>query len=225
MRDQRTAIITGGSHGFGRAVAAHLVRHGWLVVIDGRDANTVAEAAAVTGAVGPPGHVTDPEHRSRLVDVPRLDLLVNNASSLGPSPLPALARYPIPGLRHVLETNVVAPLALTQAALPLLTAGRGAVVNVTSDAAVEAYSGWGGYGASKSALELITSVLAVENPDVAFWALDPGDMRTRMHQDAFPGEDISDRPEPETVAPAVLHLFQRRPASGRIRGSELLVPR
>lgn len=219
----KVAVVTGGSMGFGRAVAAELVRAGWRVVIDGRDGPAVEAAAESIGAQALPGDITDPEHRADLVALPRLDLLVNNASALGPSPLPPLGRYPLEALRFVFETNVVAPLALLQLALPLLTSSRGAVVDVTSDAAVEAYEGWGGYGSSKAALDQMTAVLAAENPEVRFWALDPGDMRTRMHQQAFPGEDISDRPEPETVAPVVVRLAKERPPSGRIRAAELVM--
>jgi NAD(P)-dependent dehydrogenase (short-subunit alcohol dehydrogenase family) len=211
--------------GFGRAVAQVLVQADWQVYIDGRDGDAVNSAAAATGAIPVPGDITDPGHRAHLLRLERLDLLVNNASTLGSTPLPPLASYPLDDLRAVLETNVVAPLALVQTALPLLVHSSGAIVNVTSDASVEAYEGWGGYGASKAALDQMSSVLAVENPSVRIWALDPGDMRTRMHQDAFPGEDISDRPDPATVAPAVLRLVERRPPSGRVRASELGVAR
>ena len=209
--------------GFGRAVAIELINAGWRVVIDGRDARTLEDAARTTGAEALPGDVTDPAHRAALMAVPRLDLLVNSASTLGPVPLPPLAGYSLPALRHVLETNVLAPLALVQLGLPLLTRSGGAVINVTSDAAVEAYERWGGYGTSKAALEQMTAVLAVEHPGVRFWALDPGDMRTQMHQQAFPGEDISDRPTPESVAPVVLLLAEQRPPSGRIRAADILV--
>lgn len=216
----RIAIVTGGSQGFGKAVAAALVGGTWTVLIDGRDARALQAAAHTTGAVGIPGDVNDPVHRAAVIEEASrrggLDLLVNNASSLGATPLPTLESYPLDALREVLETNVVAPLALTQLALPLLRVRQGAVVNVTSDAAVEGYAGWGGYGASKAALEQWSRVLSVEEPGVAVWWTDPGDMRTSMHQAAFPGEDISDRPVPETVAPAVLELVDRRPPSGRI---------
>ena len=221
--DKKVAVVTGGSMGFGREVAALLVAAGWTVRIDGRDADAVRKTAVEIGAVAVPGDITDPAHRSELLRGDRLDLLINNASSLGPSPLPELFRYPLDALRQVLETNLVAPLAAIQVALPLLVASGGAVINVTSDAAVEPYDGWGGYGSSKAALEQLSAVLAAENPSVQVWWLDPGDMRTRMHQDAFPGEDISDRPLPETVAPAVVALLRERPASGRVRASELLV--
>lgn len=218
----KLAIVTGGSLGLGRALAGELVRRGWDVIIDGRNPHDVFEAAAATGAIALPGDVTDPGHRAALRDAAqrragRLDLLVNNASTLGPSPLPPLADYPLAALREVLETNVVAPLALVQVSLPLLRASDGAVVDVTSDAALEAYEGWGGYGASKAALEQLSRVLAAEEHGVRVWWVDPGDMRTRMHQAAFPGEDISDRPLPEDMAPALAELVARRPPSGRVR--------
>jgi len=214
-----TAIITGGSRGLGRALAEGLAGAGWSLVVDGRD------AAALTG-FGPrvtavPGSVTDPAHRAALLSAADrsggADLLVNNAGILGPSPQPRLADYPEAALRDVYEVNVHAPLALTQLALPSLRKRGGAVVNVTSDAAVEAYPGWGGYGSAKAAVEQLSRILAAEEPDVRVWWVDPGDLRTRMHQEAFPGEDISDRPEPATVVPAFLRLLAARPESGRIR--------
>jgi NAD(P)-dependent dehydrogenase (short-subunit alcohol dehydrogenase family) len=167
------------------------------------------------------GDVTDPAHRAALVEAAqrtgRLDLLVNNAGILGPSPQPNLSAYPLGALREVYEVNVFAPLALAQAALPALRASGGALVNVTSDAAVEPYPGWGGYGSAKAAVEQASRILAAEEPGVHVWWVDPGDLRTRMHQEAFPGEDISDRPLPETVVPAFLKLLSDRPASGRVR--------
>jgi NAD(P)-dependent dehydrogenase (short-subunit alcohol dehydrogenase family) len=173
-----------------------------------------------------PGDVTDAAHRRELVAAATrlggLDLLVNNAGALGPSPLPPLASYPPDALADVLDANVVAPVTLTQLALPLLRASqRGAVLNVTSDAAVEPYEGWGGYGASKAALEQASNVLAAEEPGIRVWWVDPGDMRTRMHQDAFPGEDISDRPPPEESVPGVLALIDRHAPSGRYRAKEV----
>jgi len=215
------AIITGASRGFGRALAVSLVDDGWHVVVDARSGPFPDRTHVVRG------DVTDAAHRAELVRVAeslgRLDLLVNNASTLGPSPLPHLADFPVDGIGDVFRTNAGAPLALVQAALPLLRRSGGAVVNVTSDAAVEAYEGWGLYGASKAALDQLSNVLAAEEPDVRVWAFDPGDMRTQMHQDAFPGEDISDRPEPETVAvPALRRLLADRPASGRVRATDLV---
>jgi NAD(P)-dependent dehydrogenase (short-subunit alcohol dehydrogenase family) len=224
----RTAIITGASRGFGHALAAQLAVDGWHLVIDGRDGDALAAAAATMGArvTAVPGDVTDAAHRAALVriaeDLGGLDLLVNNAGTLGPSPLPRLRDLDPDALRDVLETNVVAPLALVQAALPLLAASGGAVVALTSDAAVDAYEGWGAYGASKAALDHLGRVLAVEEAGVAVWSFDPGDMRTAMHQAAFPGEDISDRPEPATVVPALLRLLALRPPSGRVRAGDLL---
>jgi NAD(P)-dependent dehydrogenase (short-subunit alcohol dehydrogenase family) len=220
------AIVTGASKGFGRATAAALAARGWTVVIDARDTAALAATAHQIGATAVPGDVTDPAHRADLIAAAgkQIDLLVNNASTLGATPLPPLATYPLDALREVFETNVLAPLALVQAALPLLIASGGTVVNVSSDAAVEPYEGWGGYGAAKAALDQVTAVLAAEQPDVRVYALDPGDMRTDMHQAAFPGEDISDRPEPETAVPALLRLVDLRPPSGRYRASDLLVP-
>lgn len=222
------AIVTGASLGFGRAAAAALADAGWSVIVDGRDASALARAAAEIGCVAVRGDVRDPVHRRSLVDAARrfgrLDLLVNNASTLGPSPRPSLADFPLGALGAVIETNVLAPLGMVQEALPLLREARGAVVNVTSDAAVEGYEGWGGYGASKAALEQLSRVLAAEEPDVSVWWADPGDMRTRMHQEAYPTEDIGDRPAPESVAPALVSLVRRRPPSGRIVLSSLLSP-
>ena len=223
-----TAIITGGSRGLGRALAQDLTRDGWHVIIDGREAGALAEAAAATGAQAVRGDVADPDHRRHHVEAARsttgrLDLLVNNASTLGASPLPRLRDLGAEILEQVYRVNVVAPLALIQEALGLLTRSDGTILNLTSDAAVEAYAGWGGYGSSKAALEQLSNVLAVEEPQLRVWWLDPGDMRTQMHQEAFPGEDISDRPLPEAVVPAIRALLRRRPPSGRWRATDLLV--
>lgn len=222
------AIVTGGSRGLGRALAGGLIARGWSVVIDGRHADDLAAAAAGLGpaAVAVAGNVTDPGHRRALVDAAAarggLDLLVNNASVLGPSPQPRLDAYPLEEWRRVYEVNVVAPLALVQEALALMgRSARPRIVNVTSDAGVEAYEGWGGYGSSKAALEHLSAVLAAEHAEVTVWVVDPGDMRTRMHQEAFPGEDISDRPLPEAVVPALLALVEGSLASGRYRASDL----
>jgi NAD(P)-dependent dehydrogenase (short-subunit alcohol dehydrogenase family) len=170
------------------------------------------------------GDVADPAHRTELVSASwslgGLDLLVNNASVLGPSPQPALRDYPLDVLEQVYRVNVIGPVGLIQEALLSLEKRHGAVVNVTSDAAVEGYEGWGGYGSSKAALEQVSRVLAAEQPDVRVYWFDPGDMRTQMHQDAFPGEDISDRPLPETVVPALLRLLDDSPPSGRYRAAD-----
>jgi NAD(P)-dependent dehydrogenase (short-subunit alcohol dehydrogenase family) len=220
---QPTALVTGAGRGLGLALARALLSAGWLVVVDARRAGHLA--AALPGAVVVPGDVTDPAHRDALASavsgLGRLDSLVNNASDLGPSPLPRLADVPLAAARRVHETNVLAPLALIQTFLPLLRASRGSVLNISSDAAVEPYAGWGAYGASKAALDQLTAVLAVEEPELAVYSVDPGDMRTEMHQAAFPGEDISDRPAPETVVPALLRLIATRPPGGRLRAADL----
>jgi NAD(P)-dependent dehydrogenase (short-subunit alcohol dehydrogenase family) len=223
----RTAIVTGGSRGLGRALTTQLEARGWRVIIDGRHSTSVmAAAGSLKGAVPVPGNIVDPAHRQKLVEAAsmsgRLDLLVNNASTLGPTPLPALAEYPLDEMLDVFRVNVLAPVGLVQAALPLLRASHGAILNITSDAAVEPYGGWGGYGSSKAALEQVSRILSVEEPEVRVWWFDPGDMRTQMHQDAFPGEDISDRPEPETVVPAIIDVLKARPPSGRIRIDDLV---
>lgn len=223
------ALVTGASRGLGAALAATLVDHGWEVIVDARDAAALREAVAATrrpdAVQAVVGDVTDPEHREALAAAVAvrggLDLLVNNAGTLGPTPLPVLAGAPLDGLRHAFEVNLVAPLALTQLMLPFLRAARGVVVNVTSDAAVEAYPGWGVYGATKAALEHLSAVLAVECPELRVLAVDPGDMRTRMQQDAFPGEDVSDRADPAEVAPLVLALVLDRRASGRYRAADV----
>jgi NAD(P)-dependent dehydrogenase (short-subunit alcohol dehydrogenase family) len=228
------ALITGASRGFGRALAEGLAERGWALVLDARGrvelASVTNELAETTSVVSAVGDVADPAHRRELADrvarLGRLDLLVNNASRLGPSPQPALRDYPLEELRRVYEVNVFAPLALCRALLPVLEAvpEGGTVVNLSSDAAVEAYPGWGGYGSAKAALDQWSAVLAAEHPGLRVYAFDPGDMRTDMHQQAFPGEDISDRPEPATVVPALLRLLSERPASGRYRAADLSVP-
>lgn len=222
------ALITGGSRGLGFAVAKELVARGWSVLVDGRDGDTLRTAAAALGelAIAIPGDVADPAHRRLLVDavdrLGRLDLLVNNASSLGPTPLPGLGSFPLGDLEDVFRINTFAPLALIQVLLPHLEAVSGTIVNVTSDAAVEAYDGWGGYGSSKAALDQISAVLGAEAESLRVYAFDPGDMRTSMHQEAYPGEDISDRPEPEVVVPALMRLLAEAPPSGRYRAADLL---
>jgi NAD(P)-dependent dehydrogenase (short-subunit alcohol dehydrogenase family) len=218
-----TAIVTGASRGLGLALARALHDRGFGLVVDARGGEALERAwAGFEGIVALEGDVADPWHRSALVAAAgdRIDLLVNNASLLGPSPQPALRDYPLDELRRVYEANAVAPLALVQAALPKLAPGA-RIVNVTSDAAEEPYDGWGGYGSSKAALEQWTRILAAEHPDLRVYAVDPGDMRTQMHQDAFPGEDISDRSPPEASVPGVLALVEGELPSGRYRASEL----
>jgi NAD(P)-dependent dehydrogenase (short-subunit alcohol dehydrogenase family) len=222
------ALITGASRGLGLALARSLAERGWQLVIDGRDAFALEAAAqelSLAGAVtAVPGDVADPAHRQALLaavsDRGRLDLLVNNASLLGPSPQPELADYPLDVLRRVFDVNAVAPLALIQQALPLLRAHEGRIINVTSDAAIEAYPGWGGYGSSKAALEHMTRVLIEECPGMRIFLADPGDLRTQMHQEAFPGEDISDRPLPEVAVPGLLALIHEDFPNGRYRLQE-----
>jgi NAD(P)-dependent dehydrogenase (short-subunit alcohol dehydrogenase family) len=225
------AIVTGASRGFGKAVTAALLDRGWAVVGDARRSTELKTTAAELDSgrlIALPGDVTEASHRDALVaaaiEAGPLRLLVNNASRLGPSPQPALAEYPLSELWAVYQTNVFAPLALIQAALPELTANGGVIINLSSDAAVEPYPGWGGYGSSKAALDQLSAVLATETgeaPAVPVYAFDPGDMRTEMHQAAFPGEDISDRAEPEAVVPALLRLLDTRPAVGRYRAADL----
>jgi NAD(P)-dependent dehydrogenase (short-subunit alcohol dehydrogenase family) len=221
-----TAIVTGASRGLGLALAEALADRGWRLVIDARDGVALEAAAAAlrerTTVVAIAGDIADPEHRAALVAAAgeRLDALVNNASTLGVSPLPELARYPLDELERVLRVNAIAPLGLIQAALPLLAEGA-RVVNVTSDAAAEAYEGWGGYGAAKAALEQLTAVLAVERPALRVYAVDPGDMNTRMHQEAYPGEDISDRPPPSQSVPGLLRLIEGDLPSGRYSAAAL----
>jgi NAD(P)-dependent dehydrogenase (short-subunit alcohol dehydrogenase family) len=219
---QPTALITGASRGLGRALAGALAARGWRLLVDARTPGSLA--AELPGAAVVAGDVTDPGHRDALAAAAgmlgRLDLLVNNASDLGPSPLPALAHYPLDALRRVYETDVVAPLALVQLLAPQLRAAGGIVVNVSSDAATGPYPGWGGYGSAKAALDQLSAVLAAEEPGLRVYAVDPGDMRTDMHQAAFPGEDITDRPEPAAVVPALLRLLDARPPSGRYRAAD-----
>ncbi|MGH3777685.1 MAG: SDR family NAD(P)-dependent oxidoreductase [Pseudonocardiaceae bacterium] len=220
----QNALITGASRGLGRAFAGSLVADGWQVVADARSATDLHAAAAGWPKVTAiPGDITDDAHRRELVAAvgDRLDLLVLNASSLGQTPLPPLASYRSEELRAVLETNTVAPLLLVQLALPALRAAGGTVLAISSDAAVEGYPGWGGYGASKAALDQLARVLAAEEPDVRVLAVDPGDMRTAMQAAAFPSEDISDRPWPEEVVPTLRRVIDEPVPSGRYTVAEL----
>jgi NAD(P)-dependent dehydrogenase (short-subunit alcohol dehydrogenase family) len=223
-----TALITGASRGLGLALARALAAREWRLVIDARGAPaleaTRRELAALTDVTALVGDVCDERHRRALVTAAgdRIDALVNNASILGPSPQPLLDAYPLDVLEDVLKVNALAPLRLIQLALPAMPDGA-RIVNVTSDAAVEAYEGWGGYGASKAALEQITRVLAAERPQLAVYAFDPGDMNTALHQEAFPGEDISDRPPPEDSVPALIALLTGALPSGRYRDADIKV--
>jgi NAD(P)-dependent dehydrogenase (short-subunit alcohol dehydrogenase family) len=224
------ALVTGGSAGLGRALAHALADDGWTVIVDGRDPERLAAAAAArSGIHAVPGDVTDTGHRAALVAAVReegaLDLLVHNASTLGPvgrsTWLPRLADVTVDDLQHVWRTNLGAPLVLTTQLLDDLVASGGILVGISSDAAVEHYEGWGLYGASKAGLDHLVLTFAAENDAITGYAVDPGDMRTRMHADAFPGEDISDRPEPETVVPHLLALIAARPPSGRYRAADV----
>ncbi len=222
------ALITGASTGFGYELAAALADDGWELVIDARRSDLLDRAVARMAGRGTVtairGDIADPAHRAALQAAVAargpLHLLVHNASTLGPTPLPQLTSLPPAGFGRVLEVNVLAPTALTAAVLPALQSAGGVVVGISSDAAVEHYPGWGAYGAAKAALDHVLGTLAVEHPELHVYAVDPGDMRTEMHQAAFPGEDISDRPDPATVVPALLRLLEELPPSGRYRAAE-----
>jgi NAD(P)-dependent dehydrogenase (short-subunit alcohol dehydrogenase family) len=224
----RAALVTGASRGLGFALARELARTGWALIIDARGEEALkaarAELAEKTRVVAIHGDVADAEHRRALAEAARtfggLDALVNNASILGPSPQPGLLDYPVDVLEEVYRTNAVAPLALVQAVRQDLKP-EARIVNVTSDAAVEPYEGWGGYGSSKAALEQLSNILAAENPELRVYRVDPGDMRTRMHQEAFPDEDISDRPPPEESVPGLVELLTGDLPSGRYEARAL----
>lgn len=224
-----TALITGASRGLGLALAQALAEKGWHLIINGRNKTTLQAAykklSDLTQVTAVPGDVSDAAHRQALAVAAQaaggLDAVINNASILGPSPQPALLDYPLEVLAEVYQVNVIAPLAILQALRPHLKS-EARLINVTSDAAIEAYPGWGGYGSSKTALEQISAVLAVENPEWHIYWVDPGDMRTQMHQEAFPGEDISDRPLPEVSVPAFLTLLEGDWTNGRYQAAELL---
>ena len=226
----RTALVTGASRGLGLALARRLAEGGWALIIDARGEEGLetarAELAKLTKVTAIAGNVIDPEHRRELAGAAReargIDALVNNASILGPSPQPNLLDYPLGILEQVYRTNVFAPLALIQAVRDDLRPGA-RIVNVTSDAAIEPYEGWGGYGSSKAALEQLSNILAAENPGWRIYWVDPGDMRTRMHQEAFPNEDISDRPLPEESVPGLVELLTGDLPSGRYAARGLAV--
>jgi NAD(P)-dependent dehydrogenase (short-subunit alcohol dehydrogenase family) len=217
-------IVTGASRGLGLALVRALVEREWRLVVDARGAAALERAVSgLDGVVAIAGDVADPEHRRKLVETAgdRIDLLVNNAGVLGPSPQPSLAAYPLAALARVYDVNVFSPLALIQEALPRLAPGA-VILDITSDAAVEAYEGWGGYGSSKAALEQLTAILATEQPHLRVYSVDPGDMRTQTYQEAFPGEDISHLPLPEESVPGLLALIEGTLPSGRYRARELV---
>ncbi|MET8540533.1 SDR family oxidoreductase [Kitasatospora sp. NPDC004799] len=238
VRPAPVALVTGASRGLGLALAHALAADGWRLVVTARGAAELADAAAdlaaVTEVVALPGTVVDDDHRAHLAaaaeDLGGASLLVNNAGTLngapgpGGEPLPRLADFPLPGLLETFEVNVLAPVALTQLVLPQLRAHAGAVLNISSEAAVVPYRGWGGYGASKAALDLASAVLAREEPELRVWAVDPGSMRTRMLQEAGPDEDISGAPLPGRVAAVLLGLLRDRRPSGRYRAADLAAP-
>jgi NAD(P)-dependent dehydrogenase (short-subunit alcohol dehydrogenase family) len=217
----KTALITGASRGLGLALARSLAADGWRLILTARGADALKPVADALGALAIAGDLADPDHRDRLAHAVHneggLDLLVNNASGLGAVPLPPLAGYPIDTLEDLFRSNVLAPLALIQVTLRGLRERRGAIVNISSDAAVEAYEGWGGYGATKAALEQLSNVLAVEEPDVLVWWVDPGEMNTAMLADAVGAEEAAAAPAPEAVVPTLRRLITERPASGRVR--------
>lgn len=224
------ALITGASRGLGLSLARSLASRGWRLVINGRSASALEETRRELGArsqiLAVPGDVADPGHRRALFEAAAslggIDALVNNASLLGPSPLPLLLDYPPQALEQVYRVNVFAPLAVIQALRPLLKPNP-VIINVTSDAGVEPYPTWGGYGSSKAALEQLSAILAAENPGWRVYWADPGDMRTQMHQEAYPGEDISDRPLPEGSVPGFLALLNGSLPSGRYKVRELVL--
>lgn len=225
---ERTALITGASKGLGLALARALAKRGWNLIVTARDDTQLQaardELAELTHVAAIPGDVSDATHRADLAVLARghsgLDALINNAGALGPSPQPELLEYPLDVLDHVLRTNVTSPLGVIQALRNELKPGA-RVVNVTSDAGINAYAGWGGYGASKAALEHMSAILSAENPDLKVYWVDPGDMRTDMHQAAYPEEDISDRPLPEARVPGFITLLETDLPSGRYVASEI----
>ena len=226
----KIALITGASRGLGMSLASALAQKGWTLVIDARGKDALEKVrkdlSIRTRVKAISGDISSEKHRKSLFDtvkdLGRLNLLVNNASFLGPSPQPVLAEYPLSILEVVYKTNVFSPLRLTQMMLPFLAKSEGRIINITSDAAIENYEGWGGYGSSKAALDQITHILAAERPELRIYSVDPGDMNTQMQQEAFPGEDISDRPPPETSVPGLLELIEGELPSGRYSARKIV---
>ncbi|MEQ9439408.1 MAG: SDR family oxidoreductase [Cyclobacteriaceae bacterium] len=233
MKTNKTALITGASKGLGLSLAEALAHNGWRLLINARNANELQKAkkrlASLTEVVAIAGDMQDEIHLSDLADTLKqhhwiLDLVVNNASALGISPMPPLLEHPVENLHQVFHTNMIAPISLLQKVKPFLNT-RAAIINVSSDAGAEAYETWGAYGGSKAGLDHMTAILGKENPDYRFYAFDPGDMRTDMHQAAFPGEDISDRPLPaEEAVPAMIQLIEGAFPNGRYMTNLLKQP-
>ncbi len=230
-RNNRTALITGASRGLGLALARAMAQQGWQLIIDGREPKALeaarAELSHWSQVIAITGNISDAQHRAVLAEVAErkggIDAVVNNASILGLSPQPPLLDYPLQILEHVYQVNVVASLGVIQALRRALKPSP-VIINITSDAGVESYPGWGGYGSSKAALEQLSSVLAAENPDWRVYWVDPGDMRTQMHQEAVPGEDISDRPLPDVSVPGMLAVLEGRLPSGRYQARKVVEP-
>jgi NAD(P)-dependent dehydrogenase (short-subunit alcohol dehydrogenase family) len=223
-----TAVVTGASRGLGAALAHSLAEDGWALIVDGRNATALREATgSAERTIAIAGDIADDQHREDIATAAAalggIDLLVLNAGTLGPSPLPPLSRLRLSDLRATLEVNLVAQLGVVQALVPHLQPGA-TIVAITSDAAVEAYEGWGAYGAAKAGFEQLAAILGTERPDLRVLRVDPGDMRTQMHQDAFPGEDISDRPEPAQSVPGLRALIAGPHPSGRYRIADVAVP-
>ena len=222
------ALITGASRGLGFALTKAFVERGWSLIVTARDAGALHAALAKLDnrerVIAIPGDVADPIHRQTLAEAAQLlgglNAVINNAGILGISPQPLLVNYPLDVLEQVYQINVIAQLGILQAIWKELKPGA-TIMNITSDAGVEPYPNWGGYGSSKAALDQLTAILAVENPQFHIYSVDPGDMRTQMHQEAFPGEDISDRPLPEVSIPGILSLLEEKLPSGRYRAREL----
>jgi NAD(P)-dependent dehydrogenase (short-subunit alcohol dehydrogenase family) len=229
VKTKQTALITGASRGLGLSLARALAERAWALIIDARGSEALESARRElshwTEVIAISGDVTDPIHRRALAEAANqmggLDVAVNNASILGPSPQPHLLEYPLDVLEEVYRANVIGPLGVLQAVQPLLKPGA-RILNVTSDAGIEAYPGWGGYGSSKAALEHLSAILAIENPSLRIYWVDPGDMRTQMQQEAFPGEDISDRPLPESSVPGFLALLDQDLPSGRYQARSIV---
>jgi NAD(P)-dependent dehydrogenase (short-subunit alcohol dehydrogenase family) len=231
MTNKKSALITGASKGLGYALAEHLAQNGWNLLINARNAKQLLEARnhleQFTKVIAISGDVRDELHLLQLAEALESnqwqpDLVVNNASALGVSPMPHLLDHPVEDLHVIFHTNMIAPISLLQKVKPYLKSDA-TIINVSSDAGAGAYETWGAYGGSKAGLDHMTDILAKEYPAWRFYAFDPGDMRTEMHQAAFPGQDISDRPLPtEQAVPAIIRLIENELPGGRYTASALL---